>query len=116
MKKYRKRVMIDEKKVKQLHDKGYSDHKIAKELGASQTGVMRVRQRMGIYPHDKYSNKKRKERDDTPKEIYANALSNSRHWKSNNMIRVTSMYRQWLKDHSSKHKAYMNKLRQQQNR
>lgn len=101
--------MIDENTVRRLHSKGFSDHEIANEIGASQTGVCRARQRIGLHPHFSFGPQGL---DENPKDIYARSLERSKDWKALNMVRVRKMFRQWQKDHREQRNAYMRKTRQ----
>jgi len=110
-----KRSKIDEKVVKNLHQMGYSDRKIAIEISASgikvsQSGVMRCRQRLGLEPNHHSSRASKNDKRD-PKQKYDDAMYNARIWKSHNQEKVKKGFAEWQENNREARNAYMQNWR-----
>lgn len=100
---YRKYTRINERELKRLHNKGFSDGGIAKELDASQTGVSRARQRLGLEPNFEFPGNP----EGNPKQFYNDALDRAIQWKKNNPKATKKQFAQWQKDHRKERTKYM---------
>lgn len=108
-KEYRSYVKIDRKKLEILHAKGLSDRKIAEELGASQTGISRARQSMGLEPNFEFPGNP----EGNPKQFYEDSKERARQWKEENKNQVKKHFDKWQKDHREERTDYMFKWRHQ---
>jgi len=104
---YRKYTKIDEDELKRLHAKGLSDGKIAEELDASQTGVSRARQRLGLEPNFEFPGNP----EGDPKQFYEDSKARARQWKEDNPKATKKQFAQWQKDHRKQRNKYMIKWR-----
>lgn len=86
---------IDEEGLRTLWALGYSDGKIAKVMGASQTGITRARQRLNLQSNFLSPPHSMSEKD--PKEIYEESISRSKEWKSDNNKKAKQWFASWQK-------------------
>jgi len=105
---YRKYTKIDDEELKELHAVGRSDGEIAEALDASQSGVSRARQRLGLEPNFKFPGNP----EGDPKQFYEDSKTRAKQWKKDNPEVVKEHIAQWQKDHRKQRNAYERNRRQ----
>ena len=99
--KRRKWKRLNDDQLKKYNGAGLTSREIAKLLNASQSGVSRALQRLGLYPA--YP-KEEEERE--PRDIYDESKERALFWKEKNAGRVKKMFAEWQKDNRKKRNKY----------
>jgi len=101
---------MNDQELERLNDQGLTSREIAIILHASQSGVSRALQRLGLSPA--YP---KEDEDRDPKEIYREAKERALNWKHQNMATVKKEFADWQKDNRKKRNAYQLNWSKKQN-
>ena len=110
MKIRRKWKRMDDEELKRFHYMGLTNREVAKLISASQSGVSRALQRLGIAPNYPHENE-----DRSPEEIYKESKDRALNWKNRNIKRVKEMFAEWQKDNRKKRNIYQAKWEKRKN-